>query len=976
MKTIYKKLLFLLLFLPFSVLAQETVSGTVVDSNSNQPIPGVNVVIAGSTTGTQTDFDGKFKLNNLNKGDKIVFSFIGYTSQTISYNSQQTLNVILAEDANELKEVVVQVGYGSVKKKDATGSVALVTAKDFNKGAIVSVDGLLNGRAAGVVVTSSGTPGNDATIRIRGGSSLLANNSPLIVVDGLPIDGGLSAINPNDIESFSILKDASATAIYGNRGSNGVILITTKKGSKKDLQVSLNTFTTLNTLARKVNVYDADEYRALINEKAPLKANLLGTSDTDWQDEIFSNSYTSDINLSILGNLFKTVPSRLTIGNTDNSGILNTSNFKRSTASISLNPSFFDNHLKVNLTGNYSYTFRQNANEGAIGSAISYDPTQSVYNPNSIYAGYTEWVVQGQPRGTANPVSLLNEIKNIGNQFRFFGNINIDYKFHFLPELRAIINAGMDKNDGDGSVTVNPLSRSGYNNGPGLPNNGQIGSYSETWFHNKNENLNAQLNYTKAFGKLNVDVLGGYEYQQFDYQNYYSGNRKLFGLGDIGEAEEKKEDIYTDPGNNLQAFFGRLNLGYNDKYLLTVNFRRDGSSRVSPVNKWDNFAGVAFAWKMKEESFLKDSKTISDLKLRLSYGETGQQDYGAVSWIKKYSTSGNNFYQFGNEFVVISKPDGYNANLKWERKKNYNAGLDVAFIDNRLKASIDAYFSQTIDLFANTKLGALQNLAVYGPTNIGSLETRGLEFGLNFDAVEKDNFTLGLNYNLSYNKIEITDIATNNDPQGGVGLGAFIQTHTIGLSPFSFRVYEQVYTVEGKPMEGVFVDRNEDGKIDSSDQYNYKKPQADVTMGLMFNGTFYKNWDYSMAWRASFGNYVYDDVNASRAFLGTINDTFNQTINNAPVDYSNTSFIAASKQSDYYIKDATFVKLDNITLGYNFKSLFNNAEKYSLRLYGGVQNVLTITDYKGIDPEVFNNGIDGTIFPRARMFMLGASANF
>lgn len=973
MKTIYKKFLFLLLFLPFSVLAQGIIEGTVVDSNLKQPIAGVNVKVEGSSGSTNTDFDGKFRLPKVNKGDKLVFSFVGYTSQTVTFNNQQSINVSLVEESNELKEVVVQVGYGSVKKKDATGAVTLITAKDFNKGAIVGVDGLLNGRAAGVVVTSSGTPGNDPVIRIRGGSSLLGSNDPLIVVDGLPIDGGLSAINPNDIESFSILKDASATAIYGNRGSNGVIIITTKKGSKKDLQVSFNSFTTLNTLAKKVDVYGADEYRALINEKAPTKTNLLGTANTDWQDEIFSNSFTSDINLSILGNLFKTVPSRLTIGNTDSRGVLSTSNFKRSTASISLNPSFFDNHLKLNITGNYSYTFRLNANEGAIGSAISYDPTQSVYDPNSAFAGYTEWFNNGQPRGASNPVSLLNEIRNVGNQFRFFGNINIDYKFHFLPELRAIVNAGMDKQDGDGSVTVNPFSRSGYNNTPGLPTS-QIGSYSETWFHNRNKNLNTQLNYTKEFAKLKVDALAGYEYQQFDYQNYYSGNRNLFGLG---VKEELNEDVYTDPGNNLQAFFGRLNLGYNDKYLLTFNFRRDGSTKVSPVNKWGNFSGFAFAWKMKEESFLKDSKAISDLKFRVSYGETGQQNIPiSLAYLKRYSTSNNNSYQFGNEFVIITKPDGYNENLKWERAAKYNVGLDIAFMDNRLRASIDGYFSKTTDLFANTKLGALQNLGVFGPTNIGSLESRGIDFGLNFDAVEKDNFTLGINYNLTYNQIEITDLATDNDPQGGVGLGAFIQTHTIGLSPFSYRVYEQVYDPNGRPMEGVFVDRNKDGKVDSSDTYNYKKPQADVTMGLMFSGTFYKNWDYAMAWRASLGNYVYDDVNASRAFIGTINDTFSSTINNSPVDYSNTSFIAASKQSDYYIKDASFVKLDNITLGYNFKSVFNNTDKYALRLYGGVQNALIITDYKGIDPEVFNNGIDGTIYPRARMYMLGVNVNF
>ncbi|MCX6184923.1 MAG: TonB-dependent receptor plug domain-containing protein [Flavobacterium sp.] len=414
MKTIYKKLLLFVFLFPFAALAQSTLDGKVVDKVSKQPIPGVNVVVQGAANSTQTDFDGKFRLVKIKKGDKILVSYIGYNSVTVPYTGQTELTVSLEESSNQLQEVVIQVGYGSVRKKDATGSLELITSKDFNKGAITSVDGLINGRASGVVVTSSGTPGNGATIRIRGGSSLLANNDPLIVIDGLPTDGGLTSVNPNDIESFSILKDASSTAIYGNRGSNGVILITTKKGSKKELEVNLNTFTSANTLAKKIDVYSADEFRSLINSKFPTKVGLLGNAKTDWQEEIFETSFTSDLNLSILGNLFGKVPARLTIGNTDNNGILLTSEFKRTTGSFSLNPSFFDNHLKFNITGTYSYTYKRDADEGAIGSAISYDPTQTVFDQNSIFAGYTEQIdSNGIPRGTSNPLALLYERRNI-----------------------------------------------------------------------------------------------------------------------------------------------------------------------------------------------------------------------------------------------------------------------------------------------------------------------------------------------------------------------------------------------------------------------------------------------------------------------------------------------------------------------------------------------------------------------------------
>lgn len=976
MKTIYLKLFYLLLLLPFISLAQSTLDGTVIDQKTKQPIPGVNVQVQGSASGTQTDFDGNFKLPNVKNGEKVVFSYIGYKNQTISYNGQKTVTVLLAEDSNELKEVVVQVGYGSVKKKDATGSVAVITAKDFNKGAITNVDGLLNGRASGVVVTASGTPGNESTIRIRGGSSLLASNDPLLVVDGLPLDGiSLSSINPNDIESISILKDASATAIYGNRGSNGVILITTKKGSKKDIQVILNTFTTVNTLAKKIDVYSSEDFRGLINKYVPAKSSLLGKSNTDWQKEIFKNSFTSDVSVSVLGNIFGVVPARLSLGNTDNNGILLTSNFKRTTGSISLNPSFLDNHLKFNITGNYSYVFQRKADEGAIGSAISYDPTQAVYDPNSIFAGYTEWTTPlGLPTGNSNPVSTLLEKNERENNKRFFGNINIEYKFHFLPELRAIVNAGLDLKEGNKAINNSPLSRSGFQNITELPSltQKQIGYFKEEWYDNKNRNLNAQLNYTKSFGKLNLDVLAGYDYQSLQEQKFITGNINLYG---IKATEKDIEDVYTSPGNVLLAYLGRLNVGYNDKYLFTFNFRRDGSSKISPLNKWQNFTGVAFAWKMKEESFLKNSKLFSDFKLRLSYGETGQQNLpDPYAWFKRYNTSATLYYQFGNTFVPVTKPVQYNENLKWERSSKYNIGLDFGFLDNKLKGSLDGYVGKTNDLFAQTAQGALQSLGILGPRNIGSLTSKGIDLGINYQVIQKENFDLNLNYNFNYNNLKIESLFTDGLTEGGVGLGGFVQTQKIGLSPFSYWVYEQIYDTNGHPIQGQFVDRNSDGIIDTKDKYNYKKPQADYTMSLMTNATLYKKWDLSMAWRASVGNYVYDQVSADRALLSSLSNDVDGTIGNVPLDYGNTNFISATKESDYYIKNGSFLKLDNITLGYSLNKFLN--DKVAMRLYAGVQNVFIITKYKNLDPEVFNNGIDGSIFPRARMFLVGVNANF
>lgn len=870
-------------------------------------------------------------------------------------------------------EQVVLIGYGKQKKTDLTGSITALTTEDFNKGAVTTAEGLINGRSSGLVITQSGTPGSEATIRVRGGSSLVASNDPLLVVDGLPLDGvSLSTINPNDIESFSILKDAASTAIYGSRGSNGVILITTKKGSKK-LRVSLNAFSTVNTLAKKIDVYTGDEFREIIqrNTNNPVFLNQLGTANTDWQKEIFKTSVTTDINVSVSGSLFGKVPARLSIDNLDNSGLLMTSRFRRSTANFALSPSFFDDYLKFNLTGSYSYTFKNNANEDAIRNSLSMNPTFPVYDANSAYGGYYEWINPdtNRPTGPSNPVSMLRNKHDVQNFKRFFGNVNMEYKFHFLPELRLIANAGLDSKELDGHVVNNPNSRIGF-----YAVNGVYNYYGENSFSDEsilNKNFNTQLNYIKNFGKFNLDVMGGYEYQNYHKVSSTSGNTLLYGI-DVNQFYNPN----TKPDVNLQAFFGRLNLGWDNKYLVTVNYRRDGSSRFSKDNRWGDFGGVAAAWKISEESFLKGNSTLSDLKLRASIGKIGNQDVGdqaRIDYLKTYATSVDLYYQFGTDFIPISKPNGYNENLKWEESIKYNLGLDFGFINNRIKGTLDFYLADTKDLLNIVAEGPLENLRVIGFKNFGEMQSKGIDLGLDVKAIRNEKFSLNFNYNLSYNNIEITQLPINQIDKGAVGLGGFVQTWTEGYSPFSYSVYQQLYDSNGKPVEGAFVDRNGDGQITTADKYIYKKPQADVTMGLMTNAT-YKNWDFSMGWRASIGNYVYDRISADRSNLNSIINTVDNTVTNAPVDFNNTLFSEASKMSDYYVKNGSFVKLDNVTLGYTFKNfLGNNA---SFRVYGAAQNVLIITKYKNLDPEVFDNGMDNSIYPRARMFTLGINANF
>lgn len=984
MKTIYKKLLLLLLLLPFSVLAQSTLTGNVRDEVSGLPLPGVSVTIQGGTNGATTDLDGNFSLSGVKKGDAISFSFLGYKTSTITYDSQNNISIVLQEDSSQLDEVVV-VGYGSVKKKDATGSVEVVTAEKFNRGMNTTAENLLNGRVAGLSITTGGAPGAASTIRIRGGSSLSASNDPLIVIDGLPIDNGnsggstsiLASINPNDIESFSILKDASATAIYGSRASNGVIIITTKKGSKGDMQISFNSLTTVNTLAKKIDVMSASQFRSLVNEVgSETQIALLGDANTDWQDEIFHTSISVDNNLSIRGNLFDVLPARLSVGYTEVPGLLMTGEFKRTTTSLALNPSFFDNHLKINLNANISWQNNRFADEGAIGNAIRFDPTQSVYDSTSYFGGYFEWLEADGDRvavgAQQNPVSLLKQRRNITDNRRIYGNVQFDYKFHFFEDLRAVLNLGLDKHDGNGTNTLAPTSPAGYQTG-----NYSDGTYenfgSKTYFWDKRENklMDAYLVYTKEVGKMNLDLTAGYSYQNFESQQYSSGNM----FDPSAEA-----DIKTDPSLNLQSYFARANIGFYDKYLFTFNYRRDGTSRFSKENRWGNFYGAAFAWKISDENFLKDSKYLSDLKLRIGYGLTGQQDIGdKLSYMATYTTatSPQAQYQFGDSFVSLGRPQGYNANLKWEETATSNIGLDYGFFDNRLTGSVDLFYKKSTDLLSWVSYPDGANLANAGYANIGDFTTKGAEFSVSYDIIKNDNWKWNANFNVFYNEREITDLVNDNESVGDIdgGGGNKIQIHTMGYAPNAFYVYEQAYDTNGKPLENVFIDRNQDGVVDADDMYHYKKPNADYTFGFM-NNVSYKNFDFSMAWRASLGNYVYNNTLSTTSYLMS-GVRYPDVLSNLNQNYYNTGFQVEGDKtylSDYYVEDASWIKLDNITIGYTLQNPFRD-DKSRIRFYLAGQSLLTITDYKGLDPEV-SGGIDKNIYPRARMFMFGVNLDF
>ena len=967
MKTFLNSLLLLAFLLPATLFAQTTVTGTVTDQANASPLPGVNIIIKGTTTGASTNFDGIYSIK-ANEGDILVFSYLGYISQEINYTGQLTLDVALIEDAAKLDEIVI-IGYGTTTKKDATGSVESVTSEDFTKGNIVTPENLLQGRVAGVTVNTSGAPGSGSEIKIRGGSSINASNNPLIVIDGLPITndniggsrGILASINPSDIESFTVLKDASATAIYGSRASNGVIIIVTKKG-KSSFSADYDVQFTFGDIAEQIDVLSGEEFRNLVNSQpiigTSLNTSLLGNTNTDWQDEIFRETVSAVHNLSVRGSLFKVLPARFSFGVTKQEGALLTSKFDRRNLSVALNPTLFDNHLKINVNANLSFEDNRFADSGQIGAALRYDPTQSVYDASSPFGGFYQHRDGDQILlGTTNPVSNLLQTNNKGDSERFFGNINLDYKFHFLPDLKAVLNLGFDQT-------------SGWTNNQAVfaTNNDVKGNNSISYQIRKNQSLDGFLNYKKTFGDIATDFTAGYSYQRFTNNGFFSGNRL---------DQDSFGDTFADPDIVLIGFFGRVNLNFLEKYLLTMTYRRDGTSRFSEENRWGNFYAGAVAWKINEEDFLKDSKTISDLKLRIGYGITGQQEIGERDlFLSRYRAGNENSqYQFGNSVVQSLIPSEINPDLKWEETKTFEIGIDYGLFNNRISGSLNVFQKDSEDLLFNAPVPDGSNFSNSVVQNIGNLRIQGIEFTTNVEAIQKEDFSLNFNFNATFLDREITELAFGQDvTTGGIagGTGNFIQLFREGEAPNSFYVYKQLYDNQGNAIEGAYVDLNGDNIINDEDRYLRADPDADVILGFQTN-LEYKNFDFAFNLRASIGNHVYNNVNSSRAQYELLQD--NAVLGNIPSSVTDNNFQRTSDViiSDVYIENASFLKMDNITLGYTFKKLSNVIK--SVRLWGGIQNVFTITEYSGLDPEVFN-GIDNTIYPRPRNILVGANIKF
>ncbi len=992
--------LFLALLCISTIQAQEvSVTGTVTDAEDGMPLPGVTVAVKGTTTGTITTPEGVYSLN-VDKGQTLVFSFIGYKAYEAVVGDQNQINVALEADVIGMEEVVV-IGYGSVKKEDATGSLIAVGADDFNQGAIASPQDLIVGKTSGVQITSSGgAPGAGSTIRIRGGASLSANNDPLFVIDGVPVSSEgvsgmanpLASINPVDIETFTVLKDASATAIYGSRASNGVIIVTTKKGSKgQALSVSYSGKFSVSTLTDNVEVYSAGEYRKLMNRLyGPDSDNpnetaisAMGDANTDWQEEIYKTAFGQDHNVSIQGGL-DFMPYRFSYGYNNQDGVLKTSNIERHSLSLNLNPTFFDNHLKTTLNAKGSFIKTAFANEGAIGGAIGMDPTHPIYNTynndnGEQWGGYWQWINQDPTDGRplpftpTNPVAMLEQQNDNSDVKRAIVNLSLDYKFHFLPEMSAVVNMGLDYFDSERDRSISPDASWMY----------EDEDIRGEMFREDQEKMNkvfdSYLKYQKYIGEHTFDAMAGYSWQYFKnegskYQNDYYDVR-----------ETPTEDRPYGGENYLISYFGRLNYSFKDRYLLTGTVRRDGTSRFADGNRWGTFPAAAFAWKVKEESFLADVDVISDLKVRVGWGITGQQDVSGNDYVGygTYTLSDKGAqYILGDTWYQTYRPNAYNPDLKWEETTSTNFGLDFAVLNNRINGSVDYYYRETTDLINMITVAAGTSLSDRIVSNVGSLENQGIELNLVGRIISRADLYWEVGGNLTYNKNEITKLTAVDDPtyvgvpSGDLGSGNFIQMNSVGHAVNSFYVYEQVYSHDGKPVEGVYVDQNADGVINSADRIFYGNSTPDYLIGI--NSTLrYKNWDFNISGRLQLGAQIYNGVNAGGANYVNIYNATTRSISNKLTAASETNFLYTDEQrafSSHWIENADFFRLDNLSVGYNFKSVFG-LDGSTLRLSLTGQNLFVVSDYSGLDPEVFS-GIDNNIFPRPTTVMFGVNFGF
>lgn len=985
------------LFLSVNTFAQQIVVKGIVKDTTGEPIIGANVIVKGTTNGTITDFDGNFLLN-ANKGDIIIISFIGYRSQEAQ--AAASMNIILKDDTELLDEVVV-IGYGSVKKDDLSSSVVAIKAEEMNKGAVTSPQELIMGKVPGLSVSQGdGAPGAGSTIRIRGGASLNASNDPLIVIDGIPVSNdaapgtpnALATINPNDIETFTVLKDASATAIYGSRASNGVIIIQTKKGTQDKIKVSYSGTFTAKDPYKRIETLDAQSFREVMQAQYPEGTaqsadiqrilNVYPNQSTDWQDAIYQTGLSTDQNIGIAGKA-GFMPFRISLGYNTEKGTLKTSKYERYTGAVNLSPKFFDNHLSVDINVKGTINKNRFADSGAVGAAAFFDPTKPIYDEENRYNGYWNWgIVQGAQAdlATQNPLSLLYDRNNHGTTKRSLGNIQLDYKIHGLEDLHANLNLGYDvaKTTGRNFVNSNSVQSSLDKTFTGL---GQ----GNTWNNlRRNHLLDFYMNYAKNIEsiKSNFDIMAGYSWQHFYYANHditYSNPTEDLGAKEGYTYDENERHYIRDDHrripyeNYLISFFGRLNYNFMDRYLLTATLRRDGSSRFSENNRWGLFPSAALAWTISNEPFMKATENVlSKLKLRLGYGVTGQQEIGDYQYITSYSFSTNpNTTYLG---TTLLKPNGYSPDLKWEQTTTYNVAIDFGFLNNRINGSIEYYQKHTKDLLNTISAAAGTNFINLITANVGKMKNKGVEANVNAIAIQSKDFTWEVGYNITWNDSKITKLTTTFNPDyQGIDAGTN-QKHQVGEMPGTFYLYQQVYDENGKPIQNAFVDRNNDGQITEADRYlTHKSPMAKVYMG--FSSQFsYKKWDLGFNLRANFGNYVYNGVASGNS---TSNNYGGKGfITNLYNGFQDTGFtlLNTSEQmaSDYFLENASFLKMDNLTLGYSFQNLF--AAKLSGRISASVQNVFTISKYSGLDPEC--GAIDSNIWPRPRTYTIGLNLNF
>ncbi|MBK8701742.1 MAG: SusC/RagA family TonB-linked outer membrane protein [Saprospiraceae bacterium] len=974
-------LLFFIVFFSTIIFGQRLIRGVVTDATTGEPLIGANIVLkSDNSVGTVTDFDGAFSLEVPSQTKMIVVSYTGYTSQEIDVSNSNSVDVSLM--AGQVLEDVIVIGYGTVKREDATGAIQAVTSEKFNRGAITGAQELIAGKIAGVSITTEGSPGAGSRIRIRGESSLSASNDPLIVVDGIPLDNGgvsgsrnpLNIINPNDIASMSVLKDASATAIYGNRAAGGVILITTKKGTVGGrLTLNYNGNYSVGTRYNSVDVLSAEEYRGLINQRyeydpaKPLEEQhaairLLGNENVNWQDIIYQNATGMDHNVGLSGAI-KQLPFRLSLGYTDKNGLLKTDNFKRYTGAINLSPGFFDNTLQVNLHLKAMSNDNHFADRGAIGNSLNFDPTRGPYDATSKYGGFTAWTIpaNGNPNPIAptNPLALLEQRNDNSTVNQYIANATVDYRLKFLPDMRVNLSIGHDQSKGEGRVIVPNNAAFAFDaiNGGGVNN-----YYTQT---KKNSVFESYLNYKKDFNRHGFDVMGGYSWQRFFVDNYFKNTDTAGSAAETSEGKDPAEYF-------LVSLFTRLNYNLDNRYYLTFSLRRDGTSRFSPDARWGLFPAAALAVKVIDN----DNNYFNSLKLRTGWGVTGQQDIGDYyAYLARYQVGNPNAqYQFGDEFITTLRPNGYDANIRWEETSTFNVAVDFSIIKNKLSGSLDVYQKNTKDLLNRIPVPAGTNLTNFITTNIGNMENKGVELVLNATPVSGWDFSV----NFTHNNPKITKLTAVDDPNyqgvatGGIagGVGSNIQIHSVGYAPSSFYVYKQKYDESGNILEGQYEDVNGDNIVNSSDFYRYKSPNPKFSIGLT-NNINIKNFDFSFAGRANIGNYVYNNVQTDMGYLArafasnaVLWNVHQSAVDNNVVNQSALTF------SDHFVRDASFFRLDHVTLGYNFPGALRG-----IRIYTTIQNPLVISNYDGLDPEI-GNGIDNNIYPRPRTYLGGVSINF